>query len=345
VKKGKTTPLAPSGQYAHTTAYGDTCEAIGLKTITDAATCTAACEALPNRNEFNGVGDWNHSPNCFKVIEASMWNGNCHFNEGAMNPKLTMEVNRQVCIAVPKDCVIDDVATKASCPATCGKVTAVAKVKAAYNGAACSDYDCQVGDGSCVASTTSAAAVVETTTTSAAAAVETTTTSAAKAVETTTTSAAAAVETTTTTAKAVETTTTSAAKAAETTTTSAAAAVETTTTTAAAVETTTTSAAKAAETTTTSAAAAVETTTTSAAKAAETTTTSAAAAVETTTTSAAKAAETTTTSAAAAVETTTSAAAAASGDATESFEARVAEYDRLKRSNTALRLALESLLE
>merc|ERR1712242_333852 len=248
VKKGKTTPLAPSGQYAHTTAYGDTCEAIGLKTITDAATCTAACEALPNRNEFNGVGDWNHSPNCFKVIEASRWNGNCHFNEGAMNPKLTMEVNRQVCIAVPKDCVIDDVATKASCPATCGKVTAVAKVKAAYNGAACSDYDCQVGDGSCVASTTSAAAVVETTTTSAA-------------------------------------------------------------------------------------------------KAVETTTTSAAAAVETTTTSAAKAAETTTTSAAAAVETTTTSAAAASGDATESFEARVAEYDRLKRSNTALRLALESLLE
>lgn len=61
--------------------------------------------------------------------------------EPTMNPTLQG--------TVPVNCVLDDTATKATCPSTCGQVPGVGDPPASNGGAQCANYDCQWGDGEC----------------------------------------------------------------------------------------------------------------------------------------------------------------------------------------------------
>jgi len=61
------------------------------------------------------------------------------------------EFRSQPTLRVPTNCVLDPVATKASCPETCGTIAGVGNPPALMGGAQCPTYDCQPGDGLCIA--------------------------------------------------------------------------------------------------------------------------------------------------------------------------------------------------
>jgi len=92
--------------------------------VSTKATCTVACGTVPPvvQTAANGGG-------------AACTDYDCATGDGQ-------------CGAVI-NCVTDLTATRATCPATCGTVTAVPSTAAANGGTTCADYSCNGGDGSC----------------------------------------------------------------------------------------------------------------------------------------------------------------------------------------------------
>jgi len=86
-------------------------------------------------NHFYTTMYWNSNPDAAFVADSTD-SGRTHSDAGI------------ICKTSPTDCVPDDVATKATCTASCGTVPAIAKTEA-NGGAPCSSYQCQPGDGQC----------------------------------------------------------------------------------------------------------------------------------------------------------------------------------------------------
>lgn len=89
--------------YGVTTTYTSTCDNEGMKDIESAAECKAACDNAAVGGKDFREDNWPHSPKCFIVAEKTEgvlaeWVGACHYNLGAMKPKLIQPSNRQVCI-------------------------------------------------------------------------------------------------------------------------------------------------------------------------------------------------------------------------------------------------------